>query len=78
VDPSVRRRGIGRGLARAVIDRAREAGKSELVLHTSPEQRAAHHLYLSLGFERDPGNDEPADGHFAYRLRLSHDQELPV
>ena len=27
VDPSVRRRGIGRGLARAVIDRAREAGR---------------------------------------------------
>jgi predicted N-acetyltransferase YhbS len=40
VDPSVRRRGIGRALARAVIDRAREAGKRELVLHTSPEQRA--------------------------------------
>jgi predicted N-acetyltransferase YhbS len=70
VEPSVRRRGVGRALVEAVIDRCRKAGKTELILQTSPPQHAAEALYRSLGFERDPNRDEPADDHIAYRLML--------
>jgi predicted N-acetyltransferase YhbS len=70
VEPSVRQQGIGRALVEAVMDRCRKAGKTELILQTSPPQRAAAALYRSLGFERDPNRDEPAEEHIAYRLAL--------
>lgn len=54
VDPDARRRGVGRALVGACIDRARAAGKRRITLHTTEEMRVAHHMYRSLGFRRIP------------------------
>ena len=42
--------GIGKKLALAVIDRARELGAHRLILATSPKLERAGRLYRSLGF----------------------------
>lgn len=43
--------GLGRRLVERVIDEARRAGHSRVLLHTLPSMRAAHALYLALGFQ---------------------------
>ncbi len=53
VDPALRRAGVGRRLVEATIERAREAGKSELTLRAGPRMKAAHAMYESMGFRRD-------------------------
>jgi ribosomal protein S18 acetylase RimI-like enzyme len=50
-------RGVGRALMLAVIDLARVAGASRLLLLTRPVMTAAQALYGSLGFERLPDLD---------------------
>lgn len=63
VDPSRHGRGIGRALTEACIERAREAGRRRIVLHTGESMAAAKHLYESLGFERQTAIDfSPAPG----------------
>ncbi|UOY01349.1 GNAT family N-acetyltransferase [Blastococcus sp. PRF04-17] len=57
VDPSAQRRGIGRLLVTACLERARRAGKKRVVLSTDPRMTAAHRLYESLGFTRLPERD---------------------
>lgn len=54
VDPSVQRRGIGRALMEASIDEARRAGKRRVTLETTESMTAAHALYESMGFRREP------------------------
>jgi ribosomal protein S18 acetylase RimI-like enzyme len=54
VDPSTRRRGIGRALMEACVEVARAAGKDRLTLETTESMTAAHHLYESMGFRRGP------------------------
>lgn len=53
----------GRGVARALVERAMEltaaAGLERLTLHTLPFMTAARALYDSLGFEREPEGDLP-------------------
>lgn len=51
VPPKQRGRGLGRLLALAVIEAAKEAGYAEMVLDTSAPMVAATALYQSLGFE---------------------------
>lgn len=51
VRPAVRRFGIGRVLATALIDHAREGGYSTMLLDTFNDTEAARGLYSSLGFE---------------------------
>lgn len=57
VSPAVQGRGVGRGLVRWSIDRARSDGRDRLVLSTMPWMRVAHGLYESMGFVRTPERD---------------------
>lgn len=68
-----RGRGVGRALVSAAIDRARLDGRSAIGIFTRPFMSAAHRLYESLGFRRDPDLDwefAPGERLLAYRLTL--------
>jgi GNAT superfamily N-acetyltransferase len=54
VRKAFRRFGLGRVLAEALIDRAREAGYSSMLLDTLDDMEAARELYASLGFIEVP------------------------
>lgn len=61
--PEQRGSGVGRALMRRCIDRARDVGRSRVVLTTTGEMEAARDLYESLGFRREVALDhEPAPG----------------
>jgi GNAT superfamily N-acetyltransferase len=64
IRPQARGSGAGRALVQAVIDCARAAGKTLLLLDTEPSaMAAAHRLYLQMGFtERAPYNGRSKDG----------------
>jgi putative acetyltransferase len=51
VRPAFRRFGLGRVLAQALIDDARRAGYSVMLLDTLDDMESARGLYASLGFE---------------------------
>ena len=57
VTAAARGRGVGETLVRAVIDKAREAGATHVVLSSSEKMVAAHRLYERLGFTRLPDRD---------------------
>ena len=46
--------GIGRVMAQALIDRARSAGYSNMLLDTLDDMESARGLYETLGFEEIP------------------------
>jgi GNAT superfamily N-acetyltransferase len=50
VVPDGQHRGIGRLIATALIEQARELGYTRMLLDTLPEMQRAHTLYASLGF----------------------------
>lgn len=54
VRPAFRRFGLGRLLAQALMDEARSAGYSVLLLDTLDDMEAARELYASLGFQDIP------------------------
>lgn len=73
VAAGARGRGVGEALTRACIDRARSAGRAQLVLHSTDRMTAAHRLYERLGFARDASLDwegEPGLWLRGFRLRL--------
>jgi len=73
VDPSARRRGVGRALVEEVSDRVRADGRHTLILRTTPSMKAAQRLYESMGFVRDESLDMPVSEAFTlmgYRLQL--------
>ncbi len=49
-----RRFGLGRALAEALMDEARRAGYSVMLLDTLDDMEAARGLYVTLGFEEIP------------------------
>lgn len=55
--PSVRGRGIGELLTRAVLDRSRELGCARVVLGVADNNARAIRLYERLGFQRLPERD---------------------
>ncbi len=57
VAPAGQRRGVGRALVQACIDRARTEGRSALVLSSEVRMASAHRLYERMGFVRDPDRD---------------------
>ncbi|MEO8524810.1 MAG: GNAT family N-acetyltransferase [Caldimonas sp.] len=54
VRPAFRRFGLGRLMAQALLDEARRAGYSAMLLDTLDEMEAARELYTTLGFEEIP------------------------
>jgi ribosomal protein S18 acetylase RimI-like enzyme len=74
VSPAVQRGGVGRRLVQECIDRARAAGKTRIVLHTTEAMVAAQSLYAAVGFDRTPGLDfmaTPSMRLIAYVLELT-------
>ena len=51
VRPAFRRFGLGRALAEALMDEARRAGYSAMLLDTLDDMESARELYAALGFE---------------------------
>jgi ribosomal protein S18 acetylase RimI-like enzyme len=73
VSAQARRSGIGRALVERCSDIAREKEWPAIALWSRPYQTAAHHLYESLGYQRQPDRDEDDATGFArlvFQLQL--------
>jgi GNAT superfamily N-acetyltransferase len=67
-----RGKGLGRALAEAAIDAARESGCTRVVLDTLPKMREAQVLYQTLGFRPiAPYLQKPTPGALCFELSLS-------
>ena len=73
VRPAHRGSGLGRILARRIIEDARAIGYEVLKLDTLPQMKAAQRLYEDLGFrDTAPYNDNPVSGVRFLALDLVH------
>jgi len=57
VDPAARGAGVGRALSNACIQRAREQGHAQVILHTTQAMQVAWGLYENMGFVRSSDLD---------------------
>ena len=58
--PSKRGEGVGRALMEECVTRAKDAGKTRIVLTTTQEMAAIREITESMGFTREPGMDYEA------------------
>jgi GNAT superfamily N-acetyltransferase len=71
VRPQARGTGLGKALAAAAIDRARQLGYAVIRLDTLPTMEAARAIYASLGFKPcEPWVDHPIAGVLFFELHL--------
>ena len=71
VRPAFRRFGLGRLVAQALIDEARRAGYSVMLLDTLDEMESARELYAALGFEEiAPYYFNPIPGAHSLKVEL--------
>jgi GNAT superfamily N-acetyltransferase len=73
VDLGFRGSGVGRALTTACIQLARDAGHSQVILHSTQAMRIAWGLYERMGFVRSEDLDFVQEGFpvFGFRLRLN-------
>jgi putative acetyltransferase len=77
VRPAFRRFGLGRLLAQRLLDDARRAGYSNMLLDTLDDMESARELYATLGFEEvPPYYYNPIPGAHYLRARLDHASEF--
>jgi predicted N-acetyltransferase YhbS len=74
--------GVGQALVEACIERARAAGKRQVVLHTTDWMSTAHRMYARLGFRRDASIDwqpseEEAEGNVIWLRGYRYDLTAP-
>jgi GNAT superfamily N-acetyltransferase len=63
VSPAAQGHGVGRALAEACVDRARDLGRPRIAISSGSWMTRAHALYARMGFGRDPSRDwSPAPG----------------
>ena len=70
VDPRFRGAGVGRALTIACIQLGREAGHSQVILHTTAAMQVAWELYERLGFVRAEELDFMQEDFPVYGFRL--------
>ncbi len=73
VSSTMRRQGVGRALADRCAELAQSEGWPAISLWSRPYQRAGHHLYESLGYQRQPerdSTDETGFNRLVFRLEL--------
>ena len=73
VDPKARGKGVGKALTQACLDRARESGNTQVILHTTLAMRVAWAMYQKLGFERSEDLDFLQEELPVFGFRLSLD-----
>ncbi len=75
VSAAARRRGVGRALVQACLDRAKDGRMREVVICSMPQMHNAHALYRSFGFVRNPQLDwspAPSVELWGFRLTMDH------
>jgi len=79
VRPAFRRFGLGRLLVMQLLDDARRAGYSNMLLDTLDDMESARELYATLGFEEvPPYYYNPIPGAHYLRAKLDHAPEFKV
>ena len=75
VDPRFRGSGAGRALTNTCIELARQAGHSQVILHTTQAMGIAWALYERMGFTRSDDLDFLQEGFpvFGFRLQLGEE-----
>jgi len=73
VTPRAQGRQVGRSLALAIIERARQKGARVLMLHTNPNLKPANSLYRSLGFRTRVSDDAPRAEYQRYTITMTLD-----